>query len=114
MNEQTRIKHSKLDISDLVNYASLKDIQILRRIRGLYKLKNTLLRYQKKLILEGFKVINEYGLHVNINEVSDDYVDATRIMELSKIKYPSLYRKYKTLEKKFSERISNLEILLSE
>ena len=112
MKQQT--KSSKLNLDNFADYASLKDIQILRRTREVYKLKNRLERYQKKLLLEGFNIINEYELSVNVYEASDDYVDTTRIMELAQIKYPSLYRRYKSLEGKFIDRLSNIEILLSE
>ena len=112
MKKQT--KSSKVNLDNFADYVSTKDMQILRRIRETYKLKNKLERYQKKLILEGFKVIENYGLHVNVHEVSDNYVNTTRIVELAKIKYPSLYGRYNTLQKKYLGVLSNLEILVSE
>ena len=38
MKQQT--KSSKLNLDNFADYASLKDIQILRRTREVYKLKN--------------------------------------------------------------------------
>ena len=112
MKQQNKLSNINLDyLSSKINE---KDFQLLRRTRELYSLKNKLERYQKRLLLEGFKFIKEYELHVNIYEVSDGYIDTTRIIELAQIKLPSLYRRYKSLEKKYFDRLNNLEILLGE
>lgn len=101
-----------LDIKSLEEYINVKDIQILRMLREFYTLENKLKRYRKKLTLEGFQVAREYELEKFNLKKHGNYVNTFPIIELAQINYPSLYRRYYNLEKKYFEVLDDLRILL--
>ena len=113
MQQKTQTRLSNINLNSFASYVSTKDFQILRRTRELYALRNRLERYQKKLILEGLQLIKEFNLDIKLEE-ENSYVDINPLIEFAKARYPSLYSKYINLHKKYVDRLSNLEILLSE
>jgi hypothetical protein len=94
-----------------------------RKTRELYTMQNRLHRYWKRLVAESFLAAREKGLDIFVNDMPDtaltggynaiyiyekgEYVNADELIELSKSRTPSLYRKYMQGKEKYSSSVKN-------
>lgn len=91
-----------------------------RRVNELLVLQNRLGRYRRRLISEGIEITKKRGHTIIIRKEgedlwrdsaviglssSGDYTDVNRLLDLARETLPSLYRRYKTGERRYLDGI---------
>tara|TARA_Y100000310_G_C20613104_1_gene779090 strand:- start:415 stop:1197 length:783 start_codon:yes stop_codon:yes gene_type:complete len=119
LDEKEVDKHYKSDIGNFDDTKKInnmsdrfkkKDKNTLEvKLFEVYKLRNKIDKYSRKLIFEGFNFASKNSLDLSIEQISEKYVDAEPLINMTKDEFPTLFRKYNLLKDRYFNLLEEIE-----